>query len=836
MAKTITAEFESIWKRKTGKKVAIRVRYKRRYWNGSAYVYESDWQIVPQDQLSTVGDVSMSLDTQFLSVFTTSNVTITMKNLHNEWLDIATSPSVFAVSNVFTFGAEPYLTKFNLQFAYTLSDDTNEWLSLFTGVAKDYRYNPKNGGAMITCVGNELLMQGADAQNVSDAFTQESTSPATGDGSNVDFLTTSEGVGQITEVRVDGAVQVQGTDYSLSEMNKYNTPALITFKSGSIPPNGDAVDATGLKWKDDETVEDLVSALATEAGIGSGVRTINDVIYPGLSGSKTYNSQADWENGTAITNISTKHVAGDIQRQWFLIDDFDNGNFTSDPVWTQRLATGTVTHVVTAKVFILTAGTNAGANSQVIYTTPQTKAYGTWKFNHKFALPAAALPAGSKNELRLMSSNSSVSANGYGLVSDTSSGVISLVRWDNGTEVTLIANVGTHNSFYVWTITRSAAGAWEVFRDGASKGTAMDSTYSSFSQMMINVRALASVNSCGQSLDYIYWSDEVNPSDSVTNVAAVWESEIHDIGSVPSAWGELDRTETLNGGIIVYYTNVSSDDISYDGWVQVSGDGQINSALKQYFKTKAEITPASGSFDSPVISKLVANFSTTTITVALANHTSKNVYAMVQRYAQIADYEILFDGDGNFIFRSKSPGASPVVELNQGDGITSVTKYNLGYKEVRNVGRVTYSPTDGQTYIDEYDGASASEASPTSEERFGRLTQDEDFSDIFIANDSNLGTARARVIYENNFTPKKRLRIKTKLIPHLDLSDRVRISIYDNPLQRKSIWGDPMQTWGGHYHGWGDVLNVLARDMDCKVIGIVYNINKLTCDLELKEI
>ena len=122
MGKTVSSGVEGMWKRKNGKKAVTRIRYKRRYWSGSAFVFEADWQVINQDAIASVGDIAMSLDTQFLSVFKTSNVTIVLKNLHNEWLDIDTSPSVFAIDAVATVGYDSYKTKFNIQFGSTLSD------------------------------------------------------------------------------------------------------------------------------------------------------------------------------------------------------------------------------------------------------------------------------------------------------------------------------------------------------------------------------------------------------------------------------------------------------------------------------------------------------------------------------------------------------------------------------------------------------------------------------------------------------------------------------------------------------------------------------------------
>ena len=167
-------------------------------------------------------------------------------------------------------------------------------------------------------------------------------------------------------------------------------------------------------------------------------------------------------------------------------------------------------------------------------------------------------------------------------------------------------------------------------------------------------------------------------------------SAVLDMLSAPTAWGSLDRTDATNGGSIAYATAASTDGIAFDAFVAISAGGIIQSALKRYLKVRSTLTLASGTYVSPVVSKLIVNFTTSTIYVSLANHRGQTCMSQMERYVKLADYELRFRGDGSMVIGPKTAG-SYVVHLTQENGIIDVSDLDYGIPDrVIRAARVRY--------------------------------------------------------------------------------------------------------------------------------------------------
>jgi predicted amidophosphoribosyltransferase len=156
-----------------------------------------------------------------------------------------------------------------------------------------------------------------------------------------------------------------------------------------------------------------------------------------------------------------------------LIDDFTDGDYTANPAWTVPRPTW---GVVGGELW-------ATDNGAQIIQTARTETVATWTF--KFRLETAD---GTTDRFTFwpMSSGFDINGvtNGYAYWVDAAGGAMRLVRRSGATttDFNLISTTWTPDTVaHTGKITRNAAGLFEIFLDGASKGTATDTTHTTSS-------------------------------------------------------------------------------------------------------------------------------------------------------------------------------------------------------------------------------------------------------------------------------------------------------------------------------------------------------------------
>jgi len=809
--KTLTAAANSVWKRKHGRHETFTVEYKKRYWNGSAYVYQAAWTVMDPSDNPPPSGISWKLDTTTQNTILASNVSLTLDNSGGKWLPTTYEPSIFAVDATATLGYEPYMTKFRIQHGYVLDDGTTELVSLFLGYLADLSIRGGESTVTYTIKGSEILLEQADAQNVSDAFTLEDCSPATADGTNTEFYTTSVGVWQISSLEQNSVEKTQGTHYKLSQLDETG-PALITMVTA--PTAGHTMKVTGKKWKANQAIETLIGLLCDEAGIGSGVRTINPVIIPGsASGSKTITTQADWEAGTVLSYINTTNAPDSIiSGAWREIADFDGGS--SDGFTLSGVAT-IINFEGSDYRLDVSGGAGYGYKASAI-------AYGSWQADlHNWADSISA-----DADFQFIRTSG---GNSYGVIFGGSGAAGTVGFSKNGAALGSPYTMDTSTAPFTVRVTRSTAGEMKLYINGTLRQTATDADYTTCEQIRFNAPGGGGGGDYAFSIDNIYVSGVVDATgDEATETVAVFESAVQDILSTPTAWGTLEYTETLNGGTITYATASSSDNVTYEAYADISG-GVMQSTLARYFKVRATFTLSSSGV-SPQLDELVANFQVSAINLTIAIFKGKNCFQAITDLAKISDYEWGFEGDGDFFFRSKTVSGDADFDLDQDNAILEMTQYRPGWDRITNIGQVRYG-AESQYYA-EYNATLASESSPTSQEKYSSKIKSESMP-YLLANDLNLGAARARVLYDGR-TPRARVNLTLWMTPHIDLADIVSVSYFTDPKKRHPMIGDNLMTWENAE--FGDPGNVILRDKHMKVVGVTYNIKQGTTDLELLEI
>lgn len=822
MAISVSDEFKALWGQKAGRKEVRRIRYKRRYYNGANFVNEAAWSILGEDDVADFGVIPFELDSPRENIFRTAVWSFKVYNTRNEWKVTTVPPSFFALDSVGTLGYKLHKTLFQYQKGYVLnSDSSTEWVTGFTGYALRPRMSDAGTATILVASQSSLLLEKSDPFKLATTTTLENCIPATGDGSNKDFESTSTGVDNVPDLQVDGTSLSDGTFgvSNLKQVNESGNNGRAAFTLDVAPGGAETVKCTVVKWDLNKLIDTLLDEMATEAGLSGSV--INPVVIPTASGNKTIDSQANWEAGTG-SSIDTTTEPGSIIVKYELIDDWDNGNYTDDPTWTKG---GPGSASVTNKILTLS---NAGDNS-VGMSTPEASDTGVWKF----VFPAGTI--GGFMQLSIMMNSASFSGNGTpdgdGYAFRSLGTTVNFERITAGSATRLISDMAIWTGKTVYVV-RDSSGNWKIYYDSGSgpvlQASVTDNTYTSGTHIILsNISGAGSLGAW--SIDSIRFRK---------GAGVKYVSEEFDLGSNPDAWGIMENTQTPNGGSISVRTRVAAASGGpYDSYVALGDGNQIESAKKRYYQK--EFTLTTGALNDPTISpqmdKSVSNFSTSTIVLSLADLSAlQSGAAVFEEMCRLADYETGDRTDGTRFFRSKSVTGDSVVTLTQENGIIKVLDYDDGTDGILNVGRVRFG-----NYLEEYDGADASESSPTSEEEFGRILPpggELNLGTRLLSSNANIALSRAQLQYERGFEAKVKLLLRVWEIPWLEIGDKVTVTIVDQPILLHSVANDPIARAGSAFFSDDDPQNVFANALQMKVLRYKPNNQTGKAELFVREI
>lgn len=816
--KSVTDYFEEQQKQASAT-IIRQVYYKRRYWNAASKVFswESSWTELEQNELQSVSPVLWSLDTDQLNEFKVSNVTIQADNSFNQWR-VDNSDGIFGIdssSNLHPY--EPFWTKFQIKAGFELADGTTETVSVFTGVATDYIFNAQSKTVQITVQGLEALLVGTKAEAIATTVTEENA--GSGNGVTTAFTTLNPGVGGISEVSVSGIKKLEGSDYTVSNLNSSSLGASATF---AVAPASGTVRISYFYWPQNQKFETLVAALVTAAGISGGNQSIQPVLFSNsVINSFTYTTQADFVAGVK-TDIDTTLVAGQLridfststQRQsttWSTSTSgwtstvSTTGTFTSDGTYL-TLATGASGGVATA----YRAMAKSSGNWQFLYTFSHTNSFLSFVFNTNDTGSGTSLPT-SAWQLQLDGPNSRIALlyNGSVIVS-------SGVTFDTSEHTILVVYNGSYIVVYhdgVAIINQETVGSW-------------------YSAGFLHLRT-AGVASRTVKVRQIYI-----PADTLT---ASWVSTVADSSSTPTAWGSFGYTNNQGSGTVTYQTATSTDNVSYDAYATVVA-GAPQSTLRRYTKVKvllslsssAAVTsdPDIGNFvDVPYVDDVVLRTTTSSTLVTMPNFTGSDVYEAIQKLGEYTNYEFGFTPEEVFFFRAKTPGVS-VLELNESNYVSSVNSLDSGYQRVYGVARVTYGSITKEITDS---GQNPESASARFKNRRYELSPD---SNIVIPATADIATGVAQSLFAYVSKPRRRAKVVTHFLPQLDLSDVITVTLTNNwPDKVWYIGDDNTDIYIGNMglDLWGDGDQFLSS-FEGKIINARYDTNQHSCEFEVEEI
>ena len=244
----------------------------RNKWNAQTNAYAPETTPIDiTEQVIKCGTLSTKLDVGEINEYTSSNVTLTLSDPHNHFVE-GTPESYFPDDY------QIYGTRIEL-YAGT---DTNNMTPLFYGVIRSLpNHKPEDYQLDISVVSALELLDDVEAKDFSTPYTGETLTLDHQDDDAVPvYRTANTGVGGFTSVYANGSVLVEGVDYEVSQLGEYLKPAIVEIINEAF--YSATITADYYCWRRNLTVEEIMSGLLDVSKWPDDKRDIQPVIWNSL--------------------------------------------------------------------------------------------------------------------------------------------------------------------------------------------------------------------------------------------------------------------------------------------------------------------------------------------------------------------------------------------------------------------------------------------------------------------------------------------------------------------------------------------------------------------------
>ena len=244
----------------------------RNKWDAQTNAYAPETTPIDiTEQVIKCGTLSTKLDVGEINEYTASNVTLTLSDPHNHFVE--GTPESYFPDDYQIYGSRIEL------YAGT---DTNNMTPLFYGVIRSLpNHKPEEYQLDISVVSALELLDDVEAKDFSTPYTGEKlTLDHRDDGAGPVYRTANTGVGGFNAVYANGSVLAEGVDYEVSQLGEYLKPALVEIINEAF--YSATITADYYCWRRNLTVEEIMGGLLDVSKWPDDKRDIQPVIWNSL--------------------------------------------------------------------------------------------------------------------------------------------------------------------------------------------------------------------------------------------------------------------------------------------------------------------------------------------------------------------------------------------------------------------------------------------------------------------------------------------------------------------------------------------------------------------------
>ena len=693
----------------------------RRYWDATnqEYTWESTLAVDIDNDIIKCGKTTWKADTDQLNVWKMGNLTLTVDNSHGKW-DENNASGYFD-------GYMAFLSMIRVEVGFVAKDGTIYEIFAYQGLisADGIQLENDKHTAKIKIISLDYLLKSVDANQVSttpvspqlqyensdiysattigktgsgwtvnayqykivrifsgtgigqermiasntaDTLTVNTwvtTPDATSDfeivgeylgvgtGAQVDYVTTQPGVGKITNLWTNDDLKEQGEFYSVSDLNEPVLGATSTFKTA--PVIGVRITVDYFYWYQSQTFKFLIEKILDLANISN--RYIQDVVFSNsVEKEWEQTTQADFQAGTSIQTNLTRYPDN------IIIDD------DRSTVYRDQYSEPNDIQLISSDFFLSGSpyAHSFKAYKSAYFSKIELNAYYTGMAHpaHDITFSLCADDAGGDP--------------GTVIIEDIFHIPITPVGYKTLTfDMSSFNYRMTYGTKYFWKI--STTDLYRVDFFYSTGGTEENH------KMLWNGLSWDHSSFLYTSGDYSSYKYYYNPYYNY----GVNFSQTLDCGVSLTSYGKLIKTETLNSGSSIYYTQSSTTDSGWstvwdaDEWDQVDEFGNILSDVKRYIRVAVYFTPnypgggvTTDDIDTPFIHDFNLKYYVAEYKPTLANFTDKDGKSAIETMGAIGNYDMGFymdfDDSEKMVWDIDYDGAA----MPQTEGWTENKEYN----------------------------------------------------------------------------------------------------------------------------------------------------------------